>query len=234
MKKSSSPLAEPARDPLPKVVSIESLRARREEASLREVAAREAGKDRSPSAEEPMSEAERDRLLEELRSELIDLPDVRLDKVIEARARIARGYYDSERVLLDTLEAMLEEERGPMHPAPDPASARSGVPAKQAGNAESSSAKKTPPSGTPKSTRTSSARTPKSPSASARMSTSTRTPSGNPRDSESSRTSSAEARTSKSPASGTRRSKSGRTSSTAASSSKSSSAKKRPTSPRPR
>ena len=63
-----------------------------------------------------MSESERDRLLEELRSELGDLPDVRLDKVIEARSKIARGYYDSERIRLDILGAMLEEERGPVAP----------------------------------------------------------------------------------------------------------------------
>ena len=114
-KKSTAPLAAPSSEPLPKVVSIDALRARRDEAALR-ASTGTAPRDDSPSPDEPMSESERDRLLEELRSELGDLPDVRLDKVIEARSKIARGYYDSERIRLDILGAMLEEERGPVAP----------------------------------------------------------------------------------------------------------------------
>jgi hypothetical protein len=130
---------------LPKIVSIESLRARREESAAeravantkaergpgatnaadpgavatktRETTGTEstgaAASSVAPASSEAISESERNEILDELRSELGDLPDVRLEKVIEARSRIARGYYDSERVRLDILGAMLEEERGP-------------------------------------------------------------------------------------------------------------------------
>jgi hypothetical protein len=122
MKKSTAATA--PSEPLPKVVSIDALRARRDEAALRSSATRTAPREESSSLDERMTESERDRLLEELRSELGDLPDVRLDKVIEARSKIARGYYDSERVRLDILGAMFEEERGPIEPAPQPVAYR--------------------------------------------------------------------------------------------------------------
>lgn len=126
MKKSSAPIA-PSRPELPKIVSIESLRARRDESGPRNAADSTNGIESSLTAgsaatDEAMSESERDRLIEELRSELVELPDVRLDKVIEARTKIARGYYDSERVRLDILGAMLEEERGPGAPSNPPSS----------------------------------------------------------------------------------------------------------------
>jgi hypothetical protein len=55
---------------------------------------------------------ERARLMAEMREALDDLPDVRMDKVIEARQRIATGFYDKDRVRLDILTALLGEESG--------------------------------------------------------------------------------------------------------------------------
>jgi hypothetical protein len=89
----------------PKVVSIEELRELR----------RRRETEGNPAPKAPRSEGEADeraRLMTELREALDDLPDVRMDKVIEARQRIATGYYDKDRVRLDILTALIDEESG--------------------------------------------------------------------------------------------------------------------------
>jgi hypothetical protein len=137
--------------PLPKIVSIESLRAQRD-------AARNAdGTDGSAS-----QEIDRDALVAQLRAEQGDLPDVRLEKIVEAKLRHTRGYYDSDQVRLDILGALFEEERA--NPPAAPAAGR--IPS-------GSAAAKTPPG-------SAAARTP-SRSASAKTpsgSASAKTPSG--------------------------------------------------------
>lgn len=65
---------------------------------------------------EALSEEAIRKLAEELRRELGDLPDVRMDRVALAKARISKGYYTGERIA----EGLLEALRGPLPPAPIP------------------------------------------------------------------------------------------------------------------
>jgi hypothetical protein len=51
---------------------------------------------------------ERERLLARLRADLEELPDVREDKVIEAKLRISSGYYNSDTVRREILRSVLE------------------------------------------------------------------------------------------------------------------------------
>lgn len=109
---------------LPKVVSIDDLRRlRAQRADGKSPGERRAGNalpatppvpaadDRAAEMSESAAD-ERARLMAEMREALDDLPDVRMDKVIEARQRIATGFYDKERVRLDILTALLGEESG--------------------------------------------------------------------------------------------------------------------------
>jgi len=70
-----------------------------------------------------LSEADLRVLTEELRRELGDLPDVRMDRVALAKARISKGFYTGERIAEGLLEAM----RGPSPPEPIPLRAEDDV-----------------------------------------------------------------------------------------------------------
>lgn len=108
---------------LPKVVSIEELRRLRNQRTSGRPEAPPEGNvvpestdelsadDRAVLDAEAAAE-ERARIMAEMREALDDLPDVRMDKVIEARQRIATGFYDKDRVRLDILTALLGEESG--------------------------------------------------------------------------------------------------------------------------
>ncbi len=70
---------------------------------------------------------EREQLLARLRDDIDKLPDVRSDKVIEAKLRISSGYYDSDEVRREILRSILESiiprhilEDTPPDPADDP------------------------------------------------------------------------------------------------------------------
>lgn len=80
-----------------KIVPIESLR-RRDEAGR-------AGE--APAVPPPTAEPSRERLLEQWKAALADLPEVRREKVIDAKIRISTGYYESDEVRLQILESML-------------------------------------------------------------------------------------------------------------------------------
>ena len=84
-----------------KIVPIEELR--------RKAAGR--GKDL-----DTLSEADILALAEEFRKELGELPDVRMDRVALAKARISKGYYTGERIA----DGLLDSVRGPTPPAPIP------------------------------------------------------------------------------------------------------------------
>lgn len=111
--KSGSP-----KEPLPKVVSIDELRARRSQ--------------RTP---EKADSRDLDRVIEDLKRELEQLPDVREEKVIQAKLRMSTGFYGDDQVKLRVIESMLEalgtdlraqkkasETRGSESSAPDQSS----------------------------------------------------------------------------------------------------------------
>ena len=55
----------------------------------------------------PRSAEERARLVDRFKSETADLPDVRRDKVIEAKLRISTGYYNRDEVRREVLRSVL-------------------------------------------------------------------------------------------------------------------------------
>ena len=61
---------------------------------------------------------ERAELLREMRAELAELPDIRADKVIEAKLRISSGHYDREEWKQDLAKLLLRAMR--RSPAPCP------------------------------------------------------------------------------------------------------------------
>ncbi|MCA9754454.1 MAG: flagellar biosynthesis anti-sigma factor FlgM [Candidatus Eisenbacteria bacterium] len=65
---------------------------------------------------ESLSPADLEKLTEELRKELGDLPDVRMDRVALAKARISKGFYTGERIA----DGILSSLRGPTPPDPMP------------------------------------------------------------------------------------------------------------------
>ncbi|MEZ4649042.1 MAG: hypothetical protein R3E97_09720 [Candidatus Eisenbacteria bacterium] len=65
---------------------------------------------------ESLSPQDLEKLTEELRKELGDLPDVRMDRVALAKARISKGYYTGERIA----DGILSSLRGPTPPEPTP------------------------------------------------------------------------------------------------------------------
>ncbi|MEZ4654645.1 MAG: hypothetical protein R3E12_13945 [Candidatus Eisenbacteria bacterium] len=104
MKKTSASTVVP-KPKLPKIVSIETLRERRDQdGTAGGGRVRHDGGSDVRCRTDPPARGAPERAL--------DLPDVRIDKVIEAKMRISRGYYDSDKIRLDILEAMLGEERG--------------------------------------------------------------------------------------------------------------------------
>ncbi len=66
----------------------------------------------------------RKELLARLRADIEKLPDVRPDRVIEAKLRISSGYYDNDEVRREILRSILESIIPPHileEPRPDPA-----------------------------------------------------------------------------------------------------------------
>jgi hypothetical protein len=55
----------------------------------------------------PHSAEERARLVDRFKSDTADLPDVRRDKVIEAKLRISTGYYNRDEVRREVLRSVL-------------------------------------------------------------------------------------------------------------------------------
>ena len=55
----------------------------------------------------PRSAEEQARLVDRFKSETADLPEVRRDKVIEAKVRISTGYYNSDEVRREVLRSVL-------------------------------------------------------------------------------------------------------------------------------
>jgi hypothetical protein len=55
----------------------------------------------------PRSAEERARLVDRFKSETADLPEVRRDKVIEAKVRISTGYYNRDEVRREVLRSVL-------------------------------------------------------------------------------------------------------------------------------
>jgi hypothetical protein len=55
----------------------------------------------------PQTEQEKARLVDQFKSETADLPDVRRDKVIEAKLRISSGYYNRDEIRKEILRSVL-------------------------------------------------------------------------------------------------------------------------------
>jgi hypothetical protein len=76
----------------------------------------------------PQTEDERARLIDRYKSETADLPEVRRDKVIEAKLRISTGYYNRDEVRREVLHSVLanllpppaENAPGKSEPAAEP------------------------------------------------------------------------------------------------------------------
>jgi hypothetical protein len=69
-------------------------------------AQRAAGARRAAEAR-PRSAEDRARLVDRFKSETADLPEVRRDKVIEAKVRISTGYYNNDEVRRQVLRSVL-------------------------------------------------------------------------------------------------------------------------------
>jgi hypothetical protein len=100
-------------------------------------AQRTAGARRAAEAR-PRSAEERARLVDRFKSETADLPEVRRDKVIEAKVRISTGYYNRDEVRREVLRSVLANLLPPPlsagHSQEAPAETR-GEPAVQGGSA---------------------------------------------------------------------------------------------------
>jgi hypothetical protein len=86
----------------------------------------------------PRNAQERARLVDRFKSETADLPEVRRDKVIEAKVRISTGYYNRDEVRREVLRSILSNllpppsSAGPPRDAPPEAP---GEPAVKGGSA---------------------------------------------------------------------------------------------------
>lgn len=86
----------------------------------------------------PRSAEDRARLIDRFKSETADLPEVRRDKVIEAKVRISTGYYNRDEVRREVLRSILSNllpppsSAGPPRDAPPEAP---GEPAVKGGSA---------------------------------------------------------------------------------------------------
>lgn len=109
-----------------KIVSIDSLRARQKaRAAQVDERAQAASASESPSdgaqvpdesvSLSPAAHRARDeqRLREEAKRLLDSLPEIRRDKVIEAKLRISTGHYGREEILAETMRRILHPERLP-------------------------------------------------------------------------------------------------------------------------
>lgn len=72
--------------------------------------------DASPDPLLSLSPEDRLRILAEFKSELSDPPDVRPDKVIEAKLRISTGYYNRDEIRREVLRSLLESMGVPATP----------------------------------------------------------------------------------------------------------------------
>jgi hypothetical protein len=106
-----------------KIVPIETLRRLRAARELGEEAAKRAlgpgipsdadpangheAEDRPGAEARPRNAEERARLFDRFKSETADLPEIRRDKVIEAKVRISTGYYNRDEVRRDVLHSIL-------------------------------------------------------------------------------------------------------------------------------
>lgn len=68
---------------------------------------------------EPSAPVDRAGLMAEIKSDLEELPDVRKDKVIEAKLRISTGYYDRPEVKKRILQSFLGSILGGGSDSPD-------------------------------------------------------------------------------------------------------------------
>ena len=88
-----------------KIVSIEQLRRQRRPASS-------TGRREAEAADpKPLTPEDRNRLLMDLKAEWDGLPEVRDDKVIEAKLRISTGFYDQEEIRRRILRSVLDSLR---------------------------------------------------------------------------------------------------------------------------
>jgi len=91
---------------------------------VRSISPGESALDREASVTPPAAAASddsrtREELIEEVKADLEALPDVRREKVIEARLRISRGYYDREDVRREILRSVLADLLPRPVPTPD-------------------------------------------------------------------------------------------------------------------
>ena len=105
-----------------KIVPIELLRQQRAEAAGGKKSAQEAGRGRETAspASGRTTDSDRTRLMAEVKSDLDELPDVRRDKVIEAKLRISSGYYDRAEIRKQILQSVLGSILGPGPSAVEP------------------------------------------------------------------------------------------------------------------
>ena len=125
-----------------KIVPIETLRLKRAAREQSEEAALRAldpgmGNDANPvdghaTGDPPAVEArprsaeERARLVDRFKSETAELPEVRRDKVIEAKVRISTGYYDRDEIRREVVHSVLENLVSPPPSADPPPEAPAG------------------------------------------------------------------------------------------------------------
>jgi hypothetical protein len=124
------------------IIPIETLRLKRaarersEEAALRALdpgMANGANPENGHAAEDqpaaearPRSAEERARLVDRFKSETADLPEVRRDKVIEAKVRISTGYYNRDEIRREVLHSVLANLVSPPSMANPPSEAPTG------------------------------------------------------------------------------------------------------------
>jgi hypothetical protein len=124
------------------IVPIETLRLKRAAREQSEEAARRAldsgmGNGANPvhgpaAGDQPAAEArprsaeERARLIDRFKSETADLPEVRRDKVIEAKVRISTGYYNRAEIRREVLHSILASLVSPPPPVDLPPAAPAG------------------------------------------------------------------------------------------------------------
>jgi hypothetical protein len=80
-------------------------------------AAPDAAEARLAAEARPRTEEERARLVDRFKNETADLPEVRRDKVIEAKLRISTGYYNRDEIRREVLRSILAN----LLPSPPPA-----------------------------------------------------------------------------------------------------------------
>lgn len=99
-----------------KIVSIDTLRAQAKEKRSAQGAEPTSSVNEEAATLELSPEArallDREQTIARLKSDLVDLPDVRAEKVIEARIRLSTGFYDRPEVRAEVARAFLRENLG--------------------------------------------------------------------------------------------------------------------------